>query len=113
MDGRVLRIEPQLRQGRVERGVAMSNENPHPHPHPLPNSNADPNPHPNPHPHPNPNPNPNPDQVAMSNENYLAETLRYHGVAVRRFPALAHLRCCDGRELCFADGRYELTLSQP
>ena len=49
----------------------------------------------------------------MSNENYLAETLRYHGVAVRRFPALAHLRCCDGRELCFADGRYELTLSQP
>ena len=47
----------------------------------------------------------------MSNENYLAETLRYHGVAVRRFPAVAHLRCCDGRELCFADGRYDLTLT--
>ena len=26
---------------------------------------------------------------------------------MRRFPAVAHLRCCDGRELCFADGRYE------
>ena len=28
-------------------------------------------------------------------------------VQVRRFPAVALLRCCDGRELCFADGRYE------
>jgi hypothetical protein len=65
LDGRVLQIEPQLRRGRVERGVAMSNEN------------------------------------------FLAETLRYHAVAVRRFPAVALLRCCDGRELCFADGRYE------
>ena len=65
LEGKVMQIEPQLRRGRVERGVAMSNEN------------------------------------------FLAETLRYHGVAVRRFPAVAHLRCCDGRELCFADGRYE------
>ena len=45
--------------------------------------------------------------MEMSNEHLLAATLRHHGVPVRRFPAVAHLKCCDGRELCFADGRYK------
>ena len=45
--------------------------------------------------------------AAMTNEHLLAATLRHSGVSLRRFPAVAHLRCCDGKAMCFADGRYE------
>ena len=45
--------------------------------------------------------------AAMSNEHLLAATLRHARVPLRRFPAIAHLRCCDGKAMCFADGRYE------
>ena len=50
------------------------------------------------------------DGQALNPENFLTASLAKRGLRVRRFAPVMFLGCCDAKEVCFADARYERRL---
>ena len=47
------------------------------------------------------------DGQALNPENFLTASLAKRGLRVRRFAPVMFLGCCDAKEVCFADARYD------